>query len=200
MPQKKRFSAYQLAEALTIIGTNQLREWHFSIQPQPPSEVYVQNLARLKAHFDLSLSEAAKSLLIDAILLEAIDDFARLKVWKEAPLKTATLSGTVDYLVAPQGKVYHAPLLCVVAAKKDNFEQGLAQCLVEMYACREINQTESPGDNRDIFGIVTNAMTWRFYKFSAISEIHESPVYAETQLELILGALRSIFEQCEATL
>jgi len=77
--------------------------------------------------------------------------------------------------------VYQTPLLCVIEAKKDDFEKGLAQCLVEMEACRFRNKNLQP---IDIYGIVTNSLTWRFYKFTVKNEIYESAPYAE-QMSLI---------------
>lgn len=195
--RKKRFSGFNLQEALMVAGINQLKEWPLEIIPRPPSAHYQQTIVKLKSHFDLSLSEAAKSLLIDAILLEAIADFVELKIWKEASLQTDTLTGTVDYLVAPQGKIYQSPFLCVVEAKKDDFEQGLAQCLVEMLACRWLNQN---GHHFEVFGIVTNATAWRFYKLTPENEVYESFVYAETQLDSILGILYALFSQCTINL
>lgn len=195
--RKKRFSGFNLPEALSIIGVNQIKEWYFDTIPRSPSIHYQQTVAKLKLHFDLSLSEAAKSLLIDALLLEAIDDFKELKIWKEASLQTDVLTGTIDYLVAPQGKVYQSPFLCVVEAKKDNFEQGLAQCLVEMQACQWLNKIFKPFE---VFGIVTNAIVWRFYKLTPENDVYESSVYAETQLDFILGVLYSIFTQCTINL
>ncbi|BAP55377.1 hypothetical protein THII_1080 [Thioploca ingrica] len=196
-PRKKRFSGFSLQESLKVVGVNQLKEWHLEIIPRAPSAYYQQTIVKLKSHFDLSLSEAAKSLLIDALLLEAIDDFKELKIWKDASLQTDALTGTIDYLVAPQGTVYQSPFLCVVEAKKDNFEQGLAQCLVEMQACQWLNKIFKPFE---VFGIVTNAIVWRFYKLTPENDVYESSVYAETQLDFILGVLYSIFAQCTINL
>ena len=195
--RKRKFSGFTLREALALHGTGQLWEWIPAAEPRSPSGYFRETLRKLKAHFDLSLSESAKSLLIDAILLEAIDPFPALKVWKEAPLQSAGLTGSADYLVAGQGAVYQAPLLCVVEAKKDDFEQGLAQCLAELWACEEINR-EYPAI--ELYGAVTNATVWRFYKIDLEHRIHASPAYAETQLDVILGILHGVFGACSANL
>ncbi|MCK4493995.1 MAG: hypothetical protein KAU26_08050 [Methylococcales bacterium] len=194
MQKKHRFSQINLRHSLEIVGINELNEWHITFTQKQPSDYYLETIQRLKSHFDLSLSESAKSLLIDAILLEAIDEFSQLKIWKEAPLKTESLTGVVDYLIAQQGKVYQAPLLCVVEAKKDDFEQGLAQCLTEMYACQLFNQ---PHDSFPIYGIITNASMWRFYQLTPDKICYESAVYSETQLSDILGILTHLFSCCE---
>ncbi|WP_434683566.1 hypothetical protein [Pseudanabaena minima] len=194
--KKQRFSQIDLRSALQIIGINELKEWQIKFTPKQASEYYLTSTQKLKAHFDLSLSESAKSLLIDAILLEAIDSYAALKIWKEAKLQTEQLTGVVDYLIAGQGKVYQSPLLCIVEAKKDDFEQGLAQCLTEMYACLTLNQ---PQYSFPIYGIVTNATTWRFYQLNK-QECYESLAYSETQLKDILGILNCLFADCQAKL
>ena len=194
--KKQRFSQIDLRGALQIIGINELKEWQPEFSPKPASDYYLMSTQKLKAHFDLSLSESAKSLLIDAILLEAIASYSKLKIWKEAKLQTEQLTGVVDYLIAAQGKVYQSPLLCVVEAKKDDFEQGLAQCLTEMYACLELNQ---PSDSFPVYGIVTNATTWRFYQLSR-QECYESLAYSEMQLADILGFLNYLFANCEQKL
>jgi hypothetical protein len=191
--KRHRFSQIDLRSALQIIGINELKEWQLKFTPKAASEYYLTTAQKLKAHFDLSLSESAKSLLIDAILLEAINDYSTLKIWKEAKLQTEQLTGVVDYLIAAQGKVYQSPLLCVVEAKKDDFEQGLAQCLTEMYACLILNQ---PQYSFPIYGIVTNATIWRFYKLSK-QECYESLSYSETQLADILGILNYLFTDCQ---
>ncbi len=194
--KKQRFSQIDLRSALQIIGINELKEWQINFKPKQASGYYLTNAQKLKAHFDLSLSESAKSLLIDAILLEAIDSYSALKIWKEAKLQTEQLTGVVDYLIAGQGKVYQSPLLCIVEAKKDDFEQGLAQCLTEMYACLTLNQ---PQYLFPIYGIVTNATIWQFYQLSK-QECYESLAYSETQLADILGILNYLFADCQSKL
>jgi hypothetical protein len=195
-PKKRRFSSFTLREALIMVGNSPLKEWHFELHPRPPSTHYQQTMIKLKSCFDLSLSESAKALWIDMILLESLEPFKRLKTWKEATLQTETLTGVLDYLVAPQGVIYQIPLLCVVEAKKDDFEKGMAQCLIEMYACHQFNNNLEI----DIYGIVTNAISWEFYKFTSQSEVYKSLTYSESHLEDILGILHFIFSQCEANL
>lgn len=171
---------------MEIVGINQLNEWHINFTQKQPSSYYLETIKKLKLHFDLLFSEPAKSLLIDAVLLEAIDKFSQLKIWKEAPLKTNALTGVVNYLIAQQGKVYQAPLLCIIEAKKDDFKQGLAQCLREMYACQLFNQ---PHDSFPIYGIITNL---RLIKFAMKVRFN-----SETQLSDILGILTHLFSCCE---
>ena len=191
MKAKKRFSQFTLAQALQILNQHEIAEWRIPFKARLPSSLYTETITRLSKYFDLSLSAAAKSVLIDAILLESISYFEQLKIWKAAKLQSETLQGVADYLIAPQGKVYQTPLLCVVEAKKDDFEQGLAQCLLEMYVCLQ-NNTQPI----NIFGIVTNATVWQFYQLDPQQHIYESPTYTTTHINEVLGILDWIFEQC----
>jgi hypothetical protein len=80
-------------------------------------------------------------------------------------------------------------------SQKDDFEQGLAQCLVEMYACRYCNQATKV---IDVYGVVTNARVWQFYKMDIQQQFYESPIYTETHIAEVLGVLQVIFGECVA--
>lgn len=93
--------------------------------PVAPTEAFQIHLERLQA-FDIQRSEEGKKLLIDAILIEAMQDFKRLKFWKGANLESDVAPAAADYLLAENCGYLEAPFLCVIEAKKDDFEQGLA--------------------------------------------------------------------------
>jgi hypothetical protein len=149
-------------------------------------------------NFDLVGSERAKELIIDTICDEVLERHPYLKIWKAAPLQSADLIGTVAYLLAPKRAYLASPLLCVVEAKKDDFEQGLAHCLVEMQACQWNNQQ----NNRqiDIYGVVTNGTTWQFYKLVRNGQVWESLPFSISSPQVILGILAYVFTQCEQNL
>ncbi|MGD1936360.1 MAG: hypothetical protein ACFCA4_02215 [Cyanophyceae cyanobacterium] len=60
-------------------------------------------------------------------------------------------------MVAERRDYLERPYVCVVEAKKDDFEQGLAQCLVEMYTCQWKNANSDL--KIDSLDVVTNAIT-----------------------------------------
>jgi hypothetical protein len=88
-----------------------------------------------------------------------------------------------------------------IEAKKDDFEQGLAQCLVEMQACQW--QNRQPDNNSqpisplaDTFGIISNGNTWRFCKLVPSGKVYQTVDYSTAMMELLLGQLRYVFMQC----
>ena len=132
---------------------------------------------------------------------------SRLKVWKGANLQSDTTIGIADYLVTERKGYLEAPFLCIIEAKKDDFEQGLAQCLVEIQACQWENQqvnanveTQKLAPKLEILGIVTNGSTWQFYRLTSQWEAYETSAFSIGDLEMLLGRLRFIFQRCENNL
>jgi hypothetical protein len=196
-PRKKNFSSFTPIEAMKQLNLNDLIEWQVEIIPKEPSFFFKQRLERLEC-FDLQSVEESKKLLIDAVCEEAIQEFKRLRIWKGASLEGDRASGYVDYLIAERKRYLEAPMLCIIEAKKDDFEQGLAQCLVEMQACQWINH--KLGREIDVLGIVTNGTTWNFYKLVRSGQVYETAAHALGDLEVVLGWLNYIFQNCEHNL
>ncbi|MFN5725372.1 MAG: hypothetical protein ACK48D_01245 [Pseudanabaena sp.] len=196
-PRKKNFSSFTPIEAMKQLNLNDLIEWQFEITPKEPSSFFKQRLERLEC-FDLQSVEESKKLLIDAVCEEAIQEFKLLRIWKGASLEGDRASGYVDYLIAERKRYLEAPMLCIIEAKKDDFEQGLAQCLVEMQACQWINH--KLGREIDVLGIVTNGTTWNFYKLVRSGQVYETAAHALGDLEVVLGWLNYIFQNCEHNL
>ncbi len=196
--KKIGFSSFTLTMAYKQLNLTKLMPWEVVTATVAASAFFQQRLERLK-RFDLRLYEESKKLLIDAILEEAIQQFKHLKMWKGASLDTEWVGGYVDYLLTDDRDYLEAPFLCVVEAKKDNFEQGLAQCLVEMQACQQLNQRV--GQTIEVFGIVTNGEGWKFYKLVTAGAVYETPALYSTQdIPAVLGFLSFVFEQCERNL
>ena len=104
----------------------------------------------------------------------------------------------MDYLIAARKRYIDTPMLCIIEAKKDDFEQGLAQCLVEMKACQWTNLQNHQAI--DILGIVSNGNTWQFYKLACNGEVFESAAYSTGDMNLLLGRLSYIFQLCDNNL
>jgi hypothetical protein len=196
-PKKKAFSKFKLDEAYKQLNLIQLIAWKIDFTPVTPTSAFQNHLERLEV-FDLERSEEGKKLLIDAILIEAIQPFKQLKFWKGATLESEVAHGSADYLMTQKRGYFEAPFLCVIEAKKDDFEQGLAQCLMEMQACQWSNQ--NIGRAIDVFGIVTNGGTWQFYQLAQSGAVYETLPYAVSDLEAILGQLHHLFQHCEQNL
>ncbi|ASC71508.1 hypothetical protein XM38_024600 [Halomicronema hongdechloris C2206] len=191
--RKRPFSSFTYKEAFKHLGIRNLTRWDIIAEPIPISDFFRQRLQRLQ-RFDLESLEVSKTLLIDAICEEGLEGFDQLKVWKGAYLEGETVCGNVDYLIAERRAYLEAPFGCIIEAKKDDFEQGAAQCLVEMQACQWVNC--QLGQAIDIHGIVTNGEGWKFYRLASPGEVSESLLYGIGEMPILLGKLRAFFELC----
>jgi hypothetical protein len=195
--RKKPFSSFTYGEAFKYLGVTELKRWTIKAEPVPISDFFRQRLERLQ-RFDLESLEVSKALLIDAICEEGLEGLGRLKVWKGAYLEGEDVCGNADYLIAERRAYLEAPFVCVIEAKKDDFEQGAAQCLVEMKTCQFI--CKQFGKFIDIYGIVTNGEGWKFYRLTPDQEVSESLLYGIGEMSILLGLLRFVFQQSEQNL
>jgi hypothetical protein len=196
--KKRKFSSFKKADAFQALGLDDLLPWTIDVEAIEPSDFFQEHLRRLNRHFDLESYEESKKLLIDAICDEAIVPLERLKIWKGAQLEGDRAAGYVDYLLAERRRYLSKPMLCIIEAKKDDFEQGLAQCLVEMQACQW--QNHQIQREIDVLGIVTNGVSWQFYRLVPGGEVYESAAYSTGDMNWLLGRLRYVFELCERNL
>jgi hypothetical protein len=196
--KKKNFSSFTYGEAFKYLNIEEILPWSFTVEPIAPSEFFEENLRQITEVFDLQSGEESKKLIIDAICQESLRTFKHLKIWKACPLSDEYTTGYVDYLLAKRRAYLEAPFLCIVEAKKDDFEQGLAQCLPQMKACQSNNR--QLGQVLEIYGIVTNGEGWQFYKLNPGESIYGSSLYAIGNLPQVLGILHYIFQCCEQNL
>lgn len=190
---KRSFTSLTLEDVLRMLGQDNMQLWQMAPLPHPPSEHLWEDLRRLQA-FDLENTEAAKLLLIDALLAEIVPNHPQLKVWKAMPLESGTLTGIADYLIAPKRAYLTTPLMCAVEAKRDDFVQGRTQCVAEMLACQWNNQQNN--HSSDVFGIVSNGQGWQFYKLTPANEVFETGLYTTNDLSELLGVLDALCSEC----
>jgi hypothetical protein len=190
---RKRFSRFSQSDVFAQLGIRQPQPWQLPAHHRIPSPFLQERLNRL-AVFAIHGSESGKELLIDAFLEEAATHHPQLYIWKEPFLQSDVAYGYVDYLIAVRAYTLQHPLLCVVEAKKDDFSQGLLQCLIEMHACRW--QNTQAGLDQSVYGIVSNGHAWQFYQLRE-NQVLESATYGTANQADLLGALDYMLGECE---
>lgn len=195
--RRRNCSSFSLDDAIKEVSIKKLMPWFVEADPIEPSDLFKAILDRLK-QFDTRSNERGRELIIDAILAEAIVSFKHLKIWKGAPLNSDELNGEADYLITDDKDYLESPFLCVVEAKKDDFEKGLAQCLVEMKVCW-LNNLDL-GRKIEVLGIVTNGSGWKFYRWAGIGKVYETSMYGEHEMPAVFGALHHVLQRCDRLL
>jgi hypothetical protein len=192
------FSDYKnVAQVQKEFGIRYQEESYVVAQRLEPSPHFVEELEFSQQNIDVFTSEAARTeLIITPLLREVYKSFhGQYSFWiQKAMAYNEKLSGTPDYMIATKsalGKtVLELPLVIVVEAKKNDFEQGWGQCLAELFAAQQIN-----GDNAGpVQGIVTDGELWKFGKLSGDTFTANREGYTIGDLPELFGALNFIFQ------
>jgi hypothetical protein len=132
--------------------------------------------------------------IISPILNLVARYYPQLNVWSHVPYNIDEEKGLVgepDYLIAGRTKYggMAKPSLCIIEAKRDNFEEGWTQALAEMVA-------SSLSDIDCCYGIVTTGKTWEFGKFEkGVFTIDVLSLSATDNLQKILTVLNGLFDK-----
>ena len=162
-----------------------------------PSEHFLQEFEFTRQHINIFGSEAARcEAVIFPVLREVYKGYAdRYALWiKESIAYDETLSGTPDYLISTKSElgklIVGTPLIILVEAKKNDFEQGWGQCLAELVAAQKIN------DDADfpVYGIVTDGTLWQFGRLIGDAFIQNRTNFTLDNLPVLFGAVNAVFK------
>jgi len=174
------------------------REERFIIaQNVQPAAHFLGEFTFNREYLDLYTSEGSRAeLIILPILREVYKPYAQhYSLWIQKSLTyDEILTGTPDYIIAtrsPLGKtVLEKPLLMIVEAKRNDFEQGWGQCLAELVAAQKLN--DAP--DFPVYGIVTDGRFWEFGKLVKEVFLQNSEAYSVDNLAQLFGVLHFLFQ------
>jgi hypothetical protein len=164
------------------------------------SDIFKQEFDFNMKNMDIFASEAARcEIIIFPILREVYKSYSKkFALWVQKSLSYDTeLTGIPDYIVSRKseyGKLFlDYPVLAVVEAKKNDFEQGWGQCLAELVASQKLN------DNVDfpVYGIVTDGKTWEFGFLNNKIFTKNIRSFTIDDLSMLFGALNFVFKQID---
>jgi hypothetical protein len=187
IPQVQRQYEIKYQETNFIITSDGLIPENF----QQEFDFNIKNL-------DIFASEAARcEIIIFPILREVYKAYSlKLALWVQKPISfDSELTGTPDYVISKKseyGKLFlEPPILTVVEAKKNDFEQGWGQCLAELIAAQKLNdKVDFP-----IYGIVTDGKTWEFGQLEHKIFTKNIKSFTIDSLANLFGALHFIFNK-----
>jgi len=172
--------------------------------PVQPTKQFREEIDFTIKNLDAFSSEAARcELIILPLLREAYKNFySRFSLWVQRPINyDAALNGTPDYIISKRsnlGKtVLEYPLLIVAEAKKNDFEQGWAQCLAELVAAQKINEhagvSAKPPIKSHVYGIVTDGKYWEFGALEGNIFTKNSKGFSIDDLPELFGGVDYVF-------
>jgi hypothetical protein len=129
--------------------------------------------------------------LLYPILVEAYKKhLGRMAFWSHKTIRyNQKLSGIPDYFFATKSKlgkvIVGKPLLLMVEAKKNDFDEGWGQCLAEMVAAQKLNNKPEG----TVYGIVSDGDVWQFGRLSGTEFTQDPNSLTIANLPLLFGAL-----------
>jgi hypothetical protein len=169
----------------------------FKVEAANPSAQFLQEFQFTMENINVFSSEASRcEAIIFPVLREAYKAYAdTYALWIKASITyDETLSGTPDYFVATKSElgmtVVGTPLIMLVEAKKNDFEEGWGQCLAELVAAQKIN------DDPDVpvYGIVSDGERWQFGKLVGDSFTQNRTSFSIDNLPVLFGAIDAVFK------
>ena len=105
------------------------------------------------------------------------------------------LNGFCDFLIGLSSQQLYltSPVIALVEAKNDNLKQGFAQCIAEMIAAAQLNQSEE-NNVENIYGCVTNGNQWVFLQLTGNLVIVDLDEYYINQPEKIISVFVSLIK------
>lgn len=166
-------------------------------EPVSPSEHFLQELEFSRQYIPIFASEGARcEAVIYPVLREVYKAYAaNYALWIKEPLAyDETLSGTPDYFVSTRSElgilIVGTPLIILVEAKKNDFEQGWGQCLAELVAAQKINaDADAP-----VYGIVSDGRSWEFGHLIDDAFTRNRTSFSVEDMPTLFGAINSVFK------
>lgn len=168
------------------------------VDSSKPSAQFLQEFEFCRQHIDVFASEAARcEVIIFPILKEIYKAYADIyALWIQKSIAyDEMLSGTLDYLISTKSElgrpVVGTPLIMLVEAKKNDFEQGWGQCLAELIAAQKIN--DAP--DFPVYGIVSDGIWWQFGRLVGDAFTQNRTSFGVDNLPLLFGAVDAVFKK-----
>ena len=171
------------------------------IEPVAPSEHLTAVLERnLPFAIAIGTEKAKSELIVVDVLVELCVHFNnRVSLFSGIDFNVdadAKLVGVCDFLVSlsPERLDLEAPVVVLVAAKRDSLTDGLGQCVAEMVAAQRFN-AEAGNDIPRVYGATTSGTEWLFLKLEGQKLSIDLTAYQISQCDSILGILASMVKQ-----
>ncbi len=132
--------------------------------------------------------------IITPILNIVADHHAPLNVWIEEPFnvdKGKGLVGEPDYLIAPATEYggMGVPPLCIIEAKKQDWDEGWTQALAEMVAA-------SLKGAQKCYSVVTTGKVWQFGTLEeGVFRKDPNQISATRELQVVFDTLNWVFTE-----
>jgi hypothetical protein len=192
-----KFTYEDLDELQISVETAALNLEHF---PSLEASSWLKETLELNMQLPMASEKAKSEGIIAPILSDLVKhnhfSFTYFSGYNFLVDKQQGLKGRCDFLLskAPKARRIEAPILSIVEAKNDNLEEGIPQCVAQLYAANLFNQRHGlPA--QPMYGTVTYAFSWQFIMLDGKKAYVDDRLYTLDHLPQILGILQHIIEK-----
>jgi hypothetical protein len=195
------YSSYTMQDVENILGLRDKSAKLFSqnILPIEPSDFFKMHLT-IGMEMPLGTEKAKSEFLTVPLLREVrqINDKC-FNFFSGYSFKVDTkrgLKGCVAFILSnDEGtKIIRAPIISIVEAKNDNLEDGIGQCVAQMYASKIFNDQKNTAVPA-IYGAVTSGFDWLFLRLADDKYYEVDTVYYSlNNLPELLGVWQIIID------
>lgn len=172
-------------------------------KPITPPEAFLRDFEFNRDNIDIFTSEASRSEIIISPLLRELykKHYQRYSFWIQKSIAyDSVLSGTPDYIFSKRSElgktVLAKPIVIVVEAKKNDFEQGWGQCLAELIASQKLNEHPLV----PVYGIVTDGNLWQFGKLESMTFTKDLSNFTIDDMPALYGSLEALIKLVDQTI
>lgn len=198
MTVPKSYSQYK-KENLNDLGiTLKYKQFIEEITPIEPSD-YLKIILEINLKQALSTEKAKSEFIIAPILYDVArqhkDKVSFFSGHNLDVEKSLGLKGFCDFIFTkvPESADIQEPIFCVVEAKNDNLDKGVAQCVAEMYASQLFNERKGK-PIAVVYGCVTTGHLWQFLKLEGKLAFQDVTIFGLSDLTKILGILHGLVQ------
>ncbi len=192
-----KFTNYEDLKALGIeVRNKRISREAIAIEPTN----WLRDTLLMNSKLPLATEKAKSELIVVPILTELVTRnnyaFTYFSGYTFNVDKAQGLVGACDFLLSTEvdTPMIAAPIISVVEAKRDNLDNGIPQCIAQMYAAQLFN-IEAKSDVTTIYGAVSTGGTWQFlYLKEKAAFIDTQVFYINQDLPELLGAFQQIID------
>ncbi len=198
----QQVSTGSIAEVQKRFGITYTVEDFIMAEVSMPSADFLKDFDFTREYIHILASDTSRrETIIFPVLKESYKAYAdQYALWiKQSIGYDDVLNGTPDYFISTRSElgktVVGSPLILLVEAKKNDFEQGWGQCLAELVAAQKIN-AKNINNSTDlaVYGIVTDGTLWQFGRLIGDTFTQNRTDFALANLPTLFGAVDSVFK------
>lgn len=197
------FSSFKTLEmALAHFNITTVSKNIFSISEKMPISPSLYLMEELDFNLNETAYKASEAAICEAIIYPVVKEVWKsfkkhLFLWSHKSLsQVGKNAGIPDYIVAKRSPLGNAvmdlPMLVMIEAKKDDFDEGWGQCVAQMRFAQQLSKGEYT-----IYGIVSNGDMWQF-AYLTEDTLTQNNLFATIQdVQGIFNVLYQIFSACQ---